>query len=76
MRNLSAILFLFVAFLTACGPASEDRQLMHERAKHVQDSIADYIHARMAEAEAPGPMNLPPPAAPQATNAVSPNPNK
>ncbi len=63
--------------MSACGPASEDRQLMHDRAKHVQDSIADYIHARMAEAEAPPQIVTPAPSPTQSsTNQVSPNPNK
>ncbi len=51
-------LFLSIAFtltliLTSCGPAAENRQAMHERAKVFQDSIANMIRISMAEAEAP-----------------------
>lgn len=39
--------------LFSCGPAAEDRQAMHARAKVFQDSIANSIRATMAEAEGP-----------------------
>ena len=39
--------------LAACGPAAEDRNVMHARAKVFQDSIANEIRNRMNEAEAP-----------------------
>ena len=45
--------FTFILILTSCGPAAEDRQVMHERAKIFQDSIANMIRTTMAEAEAP-----------------------
>ena len=51
---LLSSLFLGLVFIS-CGPASENRQIMHERAKIFQDSIANFIRTSMAEAEAPGP---------------------
>lgn len=39
----------------ACGPASEDREAMHHRAKVFQDSIANGLRSSMAEAAAPAP---------------------
>jgi hypothetical protein len=80
--QLSAI--LTITSFTACGPAAEDRERMHVRAKVFQDSIANFIHAAMNEAELPqGAVMMPPPGtatpqntaapqaspAPQATNA-------
>lgn len=53
---------LFVVVLNSCGPAAENRQMMHERAKVFQDSIANIIRTTMAEAEAPGPNVVPAPA--------------
>lgn len=77
MRNLTVIALLLVSILTACGEATENREMMHIRAKQVQDSIANYIKARMAEAEAPAQMVMPaPPATQAATDQVSPNPHK
>ena len=39
----------------SCGPAAENREAMHIRAKSFQDSIAFIIKSSMAEAAAPGP---------------------
>jgi hypothetical protein len=44
---------IILATLAACGPAAEDREMMHRRAKVFQDSIANSIRAQMAEAEPP-----------------------
>jgi len=44
----SLILFMTLA---SCGPASENREMMHQRAKVFQDSIANIIRTSMAEAE-------------------------
>jgi len=44
---------LFALILASCGPAAENREVMHQRAKVFQDSIANAIRAQMAEAEAP-----------------------
>jgi hypothetical protein len=50
MKNL--ILFLSAFFLLqSCGPAAEDRELMHIKAKKFQDSIANLIRMQMAEAD-------------------------
>ena len=68
-------LFLFVFSLAltfvSCGPAAENRQMMHERAKVFQDSIAKVLKTAMAEAEAPvnNVVTLPAPA--PTTTAVS-----
>jgi len=45
----AACLFIFIA----CGPAAENREAMHIRAKGFQDSIAFVIKSSMAEAAAP-----------------------
>jgi hypothetical protein len=42
---------LFILIFTSCGPAAEDRKMMHDRAKVFQDSIANIIRTSMAEAE-------------------------
>jgi hypothetical protein len=44
-----------VAVLVSCGPAAEDREAMHRRAKVFQDSIATVIRTSMEEAAAPAP---------------------
>jgi hypothetical protein len=54
--------FLFAAFIsllafTSCGPAAEDRNVMHQRAKIFQDSIANLIKQQLAEAEGPAALN-------------------
>ena len=58
--------FVFALIITSCGPAAENRQVMHERAKTFQDSIANTIRNTMAEAEAPAPavVQSPPAATP------------
>jgi len=52
---LFSVLVASTMIFNACGPAAEDREKMHARAKVFQDSIADFIRQSMAEAEAPGP---------------------
>lgn len=56
MKNnfLFVVVALFVLMIS-CGPAAEDRQEMHRRAKIFQDSIANFIRTSMDEAAAPGP---------------------
>jgi hypothetical protein len=49
----------FSISIFSCGPAAEDRQAMHVRAKVFQDSIANSIRSTMAEAEGPVPMSSP-----------------
>ena len=54
MKNaILASAFTTLLILTSCGPAAEDRQMMHARAKIFQDSLANIIRTSMAEAEAP-----------------------
>jgi hypothetical protein len=55
MKKIFLPVFCLVVFMGACGPAAEDRQNMHARAKVFQDSIANAIRAAMAEAEGPAP---------------------
>ena len=43
-----------LSLMIACGPAAENREIMHQRAKIFQDSIARTIRATLAEAETPG----------------------
>lgn len=47
--------------LFSCGPAAENRELMHVRAKSFQDSIANVIRLQMSEAMGPEAMQLPRP---------------
>jgi hypothetical protein len=59
-------------FVAACGPAAEDREKMHNRAKEFQDSIANVIRTSFAEAESPAPaMMVPPPTATAGTPAAA-----
>lgn len=56
MNKLNFLSTFFIAglvFLISCGPAAEDRQAMHARAKVFQDSIAASIRNTIAEAEMP-----------------------
>lgn len=71
-------LSLFTLILSSCGPAAEDRQMMHARAKVFQDSIANIIRTSMAEAEGPtnNVITLPAPIATESTaTSANPNPN-
>lgn len=78
MKNnllLSVVALLIV--LISCGPAAEDRQEMHRRAKIFQDSIANVIRVSMEEAAAPGPnaAMAPSPAASATAPAQASTPN-
>jgi hypothetical protein len=53
MKRTLSITTILAAALFSCGPAAEDRNAMHARAKVFQDSIANVIKATMAEAEVP-----------------------
>lgn len=68
-NNLFAFLSL-VLLVVSCGPAAEDRQAMHARAKVFQDSIANVIRTTMAEAETPANVVTTP--APTASSAATP----
>lgn len=52
-KNNILLTLTVVGMLVACGPAAEDREKMHARAKVFQDSIANAIRSSMAEAEMP-----------------------
>lgn len=54
MKKLFVFAILFVLVISACGPAAENRDQMHARAKVFQDSIARAIRTSMDEAAAPG----------------------
>lgn len=47
--------FISVLFVSAlviqCGPAAEDRNVMHEKAKRVSDSIGKVIDAELADVQ-------------------------
>jgi hypothetical protein len=58
---------IFTLLFASCGPAAENREQMHARARVFQDSIANMIRSTMAEAEAPGPFVAVPAPAPSAT---------
>ena len=51
MKKVSTILFLSlcVAVLAQCKPAAEDRVKMHEKARHVSDSIGKAIDNALNE---------------------------
>jgi len=72
MKKILSPVFIFILILTSCGPAAENRQMMHERAKVFQDSIANMIRASMAEASAPSNVVVMP--APTPTAAPAPTP--
>jgi hypothetical protein len=44
---------LLTLLLNSCGPAAEDRNAMHQRAKIFQDSIAQAIRMQLAESDGP-----------------------
>lgn len=52
-KNILLSCLALVLIMVSCGPAAEDRQIMHERAKIFQDSIANVIRTTIAEAEGP-----------------------
>jgi hypothetical protein len=56
----SILLLSFISFVS-CGPAAEDRNQMHARAKVISDSMANLIRSAMAEAEMPPQANVPKP---------------
>ncbi|MES2679268.1 MAG: hypothetical protein V4635_05255 [Bacteroidota bacterium] len=56
MKKNTLVLSLFCLLVfNSCGPAAENREAMHVRAKAFQDSIALIIKTSMDEAAAPGP---------------------
>jgi hypothetical protein len=82
MKKVLTLSFLALfGWLISCGPAAEDRQRMHERAKVFQDSIANFIRQSMTEAEMPAaaqqPVVVDTAAARRAQQqqSISPNPN-
>jgi hypothetical protein len=60
---------IFVLIFTSCGPAAEDKKVMHANAKIFQDSLANMIRTSMAEAEAPANPGLAPVQTPTAAPA-------
>jgi len=61
----------FIVAFAACGPAAENREQMHARAKVFQDSIANAIRVSFAEAEAPGRQQVVMPQQQPATTAAT-----
>jgi hypothetical protein len=55
MKNFLVLCLGLLLVAVSCGPAAEDREAMHRRAKVFQDSIAAVIRASMNEAAAPAP---------------------
>jgi hypothetical protein len=51
--NILKVVFASIFIVSACGPAAEDREAMHARAKVFQDSIAFIIRTSMEDAAAP-----------------------
>jgi hypothetical protein len=54
-KNIIMLGVMGVLLFISCGPAAEDREQMHKRAKIFQDSIAHIIKTSMDEAAIPGP---------------------
>lgn len=52
---LSLPIIALVTGVSCNGPAAEDRNAMHARAKIIGDSISNSIKSKMAEAEFQGP---------------------
>lgn len=52
-KTLSFISLSVVLFAASCGPAAENREVMHARAKTISDSMANLIKTAMQEAEMP-----------------------
>jgi hypothetical protein len=50
MKFLTVLSLVFFLVLSSCGPAAEDRQQMHSRARVFQDSMANLIIRTMNEA--------------------------
>ena len=65
-----------VLILVSCGPAAENRELMHARAKIFQDSIANLIKVQMSEAMGPSVMALPRPDQATVAPGASANPQQ
>jgi hypothetical protein len=55
MKKILFISLGFATLLLSCGPAAEDRNTMHSRAKKIGDSIANILKTSMDEAAKPGP---------------------
>ncbi len=71
MKKTIPALSLFCLLLSySCGPAAENREQMHIRAKAFQDSIANVIKTSMDEAAAPGPGQMAAPV-PTATGTMA-----
>lgn len=72
-KNLLLGLSFVLVVLVACGPAAENRDKMHTRAKEFQDSIATVIRQSMQQAEMPAqtmPAATPPATAMPAQNVA------
>lgn len=52
-KSLSIISLSVILFAVSCGPAAENREVMHARAKTISDSMANLIKTAMQEAEMP-----------------------
>lgn len=62
---------LLVLLIQSCGPAAENRELMHRRAEIFQDSIANVIRLQMSEAMGPSALSIP---RPDKTHTAQPTP--
>ena len=51
MTSVTVSLSILILALQGCGPAAEDRNVMHANAKRFQDSLANVIRMQMAEAD-------------------------
>ncbi|MBL7920900.1 MAG: hypothetical protein JNJ40_11335 [Bacteroidia bacterium] len=51
-KILLVISTLLIVVFVACGPAAENKDTMHKRAKEVQDSIANSIKTAIEEVSA------------------------
>ena len=54
MKNFSFTLILGLVFVFSfCGPPTENREVMHSRAKTIADSMANLIRTALDEAKMP-----------------------
>jgi hypothetical protein len=53
MKKLIVSASTLALLFASCGPAAENREMMHSRAKTIADSMANIIHTAMQEAESP-----------------------
>jgi len=62
---------ILILITGSCGPAAENREAMHSRAKVIADSIANMIKTKMQEAETPANTSVVQDTSAKKTNTIS-----